>query len=222
MPPCCTTPATYRLEIFPVHWMKDEQTCSCVQGALCDPRSMGKHPVDLRWPEVASDDPEHAARWWRPPEPDQTFPSDWRPRANIGYRTGGGRFITDVDTDDGKPGADSLAGLIDQGCEEMPATLCYRTGGGGTQYIMLAPDGIEVRNSASKIAPGIDIRGYNGYGILPPSRSGKGEYLMIADRSPDVPCPAWEADWLREQHSGRTEHIRRHPCGDPRQIPRTA
>ena len=210
----------YGLEIFPVHWMKDKQSCSCRQGELCEPRSMGKHPVDLRWPEMATSDPEHAARWWRPPEPDQTLPCDWRPRANIGYRTGGGRFITDVDTDDGKQGADSLAALVEQGGgEAMPPTLCYQTGGGGTQHVTLAPKDVEVRNSASKIAPGIDIRGYNGYGILPPSRSAKGEYVMLIDRSPDVSCPGWEADWLREQHRGRTEHIASHPCGDPRQIP---
>ena len=213
----------YGLAILPVHWMASETACSCRQGELCDlgnnGKGMAKHPCDLRWPEVATSDPEQAARWWRPPQPGEPA-TDWRPRANVGYRTGGRRFTTDVDTDDGKPGAASLARLEEQGGEKMPVTLTYRTGGGGTQYVTLAPEGVEVRNSASKIAPGIDLRGYNGFCILPPSRSAKGEYVMLIDVCPDVPCAGWEADWLREQHSGRTEHIRRHPCGDPRQIPK--
>ena len=210
----------YHLAVLPVWWMKDQQTCACVQGALCDPKSMGKHPCDLRWPEAASDDPEHAARWWRPPEPDQTFTTDWRPRANIGIAMRGKHFITDIDVDAGKQGEESLARLIDEhGGEEMPATLTWQTGGGGRQRVTLAPEGVDVRNSGSEIAPDIDIRGFNGYGIAPPSVSAKGPYIMLTDVSPDAPCPTWEADWLRDKHRRRTEHIAAHPCGDPRQIP---
>ena len=210
----------YHVAVLPVWWMKHEQTCACVQGALCDPKSMGKHPCDLRWPEAASDDPEHAARWWRPPEPDQTFTTDWRPRANVGIAMRGKHFITDIDVDAGKQGEESLARLIDEhGGEEMPATLTWQTGGGGRQRVTLAPEGVDVRNSGSEIAPDIDIRGFNGYGIAPPSVSGKGPYIMLTDVSPDAPCPEWEADWLREKHDKRTRHIAAHPCGDPRQIP---
>jgi hypothetical protein len=208
----------YGLEIFPVSWMKNAVACACRDGESCV--NPGKHPVDLRWPEVATSDPERAARWWRKLGPGDAL-TDWRPAANIGYRTGIRHFTTDIDTDDGKPGEESLARLIEQGGgKAMPLTLTWQTGGGGRQYVTLVPEGIEVRSSASKLAPGIDIRGFNGYGILPPSRSGKGEYLMLADRSPDVQCPPWEADWLAAQHRKRTEHIRSHPAGDPRQIPR--
>lgn len=211
----------YGLAILPVWWMKDEQTCACVQGSLCDPKSMGKHPVDLRWPEEASDDPEHAARWWRPPEPDQTFQIDWRPRSNVGIAMRGKHFITDIDVDAGKQGNASLERLIDEhGGQQMPPTLGWQTGGGGRQRITLVPEGVDVRNSTSEIAPDIDIRGFNGYGIAPPSVSAKGPYIMLTDVSPDAPCPEWEADWLRSKHDKRTEHIRSHPCGDPRQIPK--
>ena len=208
----------YHLAVLPVWWVKDEQTCACPLGAWCE--SIAKHPCDLRWPEVASDDPEHAARWWRPPEPDQTLPCDWRPRANVAVAMRRKRLITDIDVGEGKRGEESLARLIaEHGGEEMPPTLEWQTGGGGRQRITLAPEGVDVRNSASKIAPDIDIRGFNGYGLAPPSRSAKGEYLMLLDISPDVPTPAWEADWLREQHRRRTEHIASHPAGDVRQIP---
>ena len=102
-------------------------------------------------------------------------------------------FITDVDTDAGKPGEESLARLVsDRGGEGMPATLTYQTGGGGRQYITLIPEGVEVRSSNGKLAGGIDIKGVRSYGILPPSVSGKGPYTSIADRS--LTCrrpPGW-------------------------------
>ena len=208
----------YGLAIFTVYGMKNSQACACVQGELCDPKAKGKHPYDLRWPESATSDPEQAARWWRPLAPGEEK-IDWRPTANVGTLLGERHFLFDVDTDGDKQGSASQARLEREGGEELPATLTYQTGGGGRGRIMAIPPGTEVRSSASKIAPDIDIKSIRSYGILPPSRSGKGEYLMLDDRSPDVQPPGWLSDWFREQHRGRTEHIRRHPCGDPRQIP---
>jgi hypothetical protein len=208
----------FGLSVFPLYWMAGPVACACRDGESC--MNPGKHPCDLRWPEMATSDPEQAARWWRPPEPGVILPVDWRPWANIGFLTGERRFVTDIDTDAGKAGERSLAQLIEQGGgEPMPPTLTYQTGGGGRQYVLLVPEGIEVRSSASKIASGIDIKGLRSYGILPPSRSGKGPYLMLDDRSPDVPPTGWLDGWLREQHRHRTEHIRSLPAGDPRQIP---
>ena len=208
----------YHLAVLPVWWVRDEQTCACPAGVWCE--SIAKHPCDVKWPAAASDDPEHAARWWRPPEPDQTIPCDWRPRANVGVAMRRKHLITDIDVGEGKHGEESLARLIaEHGGEEMAPTLEWQTGSGGRQRVTLAPGGADVRNSASAIAPGIDIRGFNGFGVAPPSRSAKGEYLMRVDISPDVPTPEWEADWLCNQHRKRTEHIASHPCGDPRQIP---
>ena len=205
------------LSLIPVWWMASQYACACRDGESCP--SPGKHPCDLRWPEVATSDPEQAARWWRQLEPGETLPVDWRPQANVGVVTGEKYFILDVDTDAGKQGEASLARLVAEGGEAMPATLTYRTGGGGRQHIMAIPEGIEVRSSNSKLADGIDVKGVRSYGILPPSRSGKGEYVMISDLPPDVHPPAWLADWLREQHRKRTEHIRSVPAGDLRQIP---
>ena len=206
----------YGMSLIPVYWMATPLACACRSGESC--QTPGKHPVDLRWPEMATSDPEQAARWWRKLGPGDKL-IDWRPRANIGAMMSGKHFITDIDVGEGKPGDVSLARLVAEHGEDLPATLMWQTGGGGRQCMTLVPEGIEVRNSASALAPGIDIRGYNGYGILPPSVSGKGEYRMLTDRSPDVQAAGWEADWLCEQHRQRTEHIRIHPAGDPRQIP---
>jgi len=208
----------FGLEIFPV-WHAVNGACACRDGISCP--SAGKHPADLRWPETATSDPERAARWWRPVEPREKL-TDWRPLAGVGARMGSRHFILDVDTDAGKAGEQSLARLVAEHGEAMPATLAYQTGGGGRQHIMLIPPGIEVRSSASKLGDNLDIKGMNGYGILPPSRSGKGEYRMLADQSPDVPPPAWLADWLREQHRQRTERVSSSAAalgGQVRQVP---
>ena len=209
----------YGLKILPVWWMEDNVACACRQGESCE--NPGNHPVDVGWPEVATSDPEQAARWWRKLEPGTLIPVDWRPRANVGIAMSGKHFITDVDVDAGKQGDASLERLVEQGGgEAMPDTMSWQTGGGGRQSVLLAPEGVEIRNSASKIAPDIDIKAPGGYGIAPPSVSGKGEYRMLSDISPDVQPPAWLDAWLREQHRQRTEHIRSYPAGDPRQLPR--
>jgi hypothetical protein len=209
----------FGLSLVPIWWMADKASCACRQGESC--ANPGKHPVDKGWPEMATSDPEQAARWWRKLEPSETLPVDWYPRANIGAVMGERHFITDVDVDAGKQGNASLERLIaESGGEAMPETLTYQTGGGGRQAVTLVPEGTEVRSSASKLAPGIDIKGVRSFGILPPSVSGKGGYRMLSDISPDVQPPAWLADWLSEQHRGRTEHIKSYPAGDLRQLPR--
>lgn len=208
----------YSLAIIPVWPMASKVACACRQGELCE--APGKHPYDTGWPETATSDPEQAARWWRKLGPGDKL-IDWRPLANIGIAMKGKHFITDVDVDAGKQGDASLERLVEQGGgEAMPDTMSWQTGGGGRQSVLLAPEGVEIRNSASKIAPDIDIKAPGGYGIAPPSVSGKGEYRMLSDISPDVLPPGWLNAWLREQHRQRTEHIRSYPAGDPRQLPR--
>ena len=51
----------------------------------------------------------------------------------------------------------------------------------------------DVRNSASKVAPGIDIRGTGGYVLAPPSMHPTGRrYFWSVDCGPDIAAaPAW-------------------------------
>jgi len=51
----------------------------------------------------------------------------------------------------------------------LPITLTANTGGGGTHYLFQIPAGSTIRNSASDIAPGIDIRGDGGLIVVAPS-----------------------------------------------------
>jgi hypothetical protein len=211
----------YNMEVFPVWWMATDRACACRDGIAC--QSRGKHPADRGWPELATSDPEQAARWWRPLQPGEET-TDWRPRANLGALTGGKYFLLDVDTDDGKSGDASLATLIGHyDNEDLLHTFMTETGGGGRHHVMVIPEGCEVRGSASALGDFLDLKGLRGFAILPPSVSGKGSYTLLADVAP-APPPGWLADWLREQHRRRTEKISaipRPPDGDQRPLPAT-
>lgn len=109
----------------------------------------GKKPLISGWPSAATTDPDLIRAWW----------AQW-PDANIGVVTGEGRYVLDVD---------DLASLAALEAEigQIPRDKVARTGGGGL-HIWLAAEG-ELRNSASKIGPGLDIRADGGFVVMPPS-----------------------------------------------------
>src|SRR5438094_922514 len=99
----------------------------------------------------------------------------WQPRsaANIGIACGAsGLLVLDIDPRHG--GDESLLGLIDPHGEAWTATVSSTTPSGGTHFYFGDDRGL--RNSASKIAPGVDIRGDGGYVVAPPSRRRDGDY----------------------------------------------
>ncbi|EDX78986.1 Bifunctional DNA primase/polymerase, N-terminal family [Brevundimonas sp. BAL3] len=153
----------------------------------------------------ATKDPALVLAWWEgrkalPPKPDAT---DRRPvfagsMANIGIATGqiSGFWVLDID---GPDGAAALAALEAQH-GPLPVTAEQSTGKG--RHILFAwPVAGEigdrtVRNSASKIGPGIDVRGDGGYIVAAPSIHPSGRpYEWAPGRGPvDVgfaPAPAW-------------------------------
>jgi hypothetical protein len=66
---------------------------------------------------------------------------------------------------------------------QLPETRIHQTPGGGRHYVIHHHPG--VRNSAGRIAPGVDVRGEGGYAIWPPSVG----YQVVHDVEP--------ADWPR-------------------------
>lgn len=130
------------------------------QGWSVFPCNIDKTPRIKNGFHNSSRDPEQIREWW----------TKW-PDASIGAPTGAvnGFWVLDIDLPDG-PG--SLAEL-EAKHGKLPATLRQRTGGGGFQYFFKW-NGQEIRNSAGKVAPGIDVRGNGGYVILPPSRHPSG------------------------------------------------
>jgi Bifunctional DNA primase/polymerase, N-terminal/Primase C terminal 1 (PriCT-1) len=118
----------------------------------CRPRA--KEPATLRGLKDASRDPDVIRAWWRT---DPTY--------NVAIVTGqiSGLFVVDVD------GLDAEAELrkleTEHGLPPSVEAITPRPG----RHIYFRWPGTMVRNSASKIANGIDTRGLGGYVLAPPS-----------------------------------------------------
>lgn len=115
----------------------------------------GKAPLATLVPRGLRDatcDPATVAAWWRE-----------QPRANLGLVPGAGRVVLDLD---GADGAEALRAL-ERDHAPLPATACARTGRG--RHLWLRSP-IDVRSSAGRLGPGIDVRaGVTGYVVAPPS-----------------------------------------------------
>lgn len=157
----------------------------------CKPWS--KEPATPNGFKDASTDPEQIRRWWAR-----------LPMANPAIATGAssGVWALDLDNHDGKDGLATLAALEHQH-GRLPHTPAQRTGSGG-EHRLFRMNGVEVRNSAGKIGPGIDVRGTGGYIVLPPSvHPDGGTYEWIdachpADIDP-ADAPAWLYDLLQKK-----------------------
>jgi hypothetical protein len=121
------------------------------------------------------------------------------PRANVGVVCGevSGLFVVEIDTKAGHDvdGAASLAELEER-YGPLPATLQAESPSGSVHYYFRHP-GFKVKNSASEIGPGIDVRGDGGMVIAPPSvKPGKGVYKWRNDL-PVADAPQWLLDRLK-------------------------
>ena len=161
--------------VIPLH-TPTARGCSCGRTECANP---GKHPRTAHGLKDATRDPATIHEWW-----------DRWPDANIGIVTGAesGIFVLDVD---GARGKESLIEFAQRGCH-LPDTYTVRTGGGGQHFYFLWPEGVAVRNSQSRIAPGLDIRGQGGYAVAPPSLHVRGvRYEINESANLLVPCPDW-------------------------------
>ncbi|MER5894789.1 bifunctional DNA primase/polymerase [Streptomyces sp. NPDC001876] len=119
------------------------------------------------------------------------------PRAT-GYGIACGRpphRLIGIDLDiDGAHGNDSVAALQQIALQHLftiPATVTVLTPSGGRHLWLTGPSGTTVPNSASRLAPGIDVRGSGGYLVGPGSVTTHGRYRLApgtAHLSP-APCP---------------------------------
>jgi hypothetical protein len=141
----------------------------------------GKTPILPKdWKEIASTDRERVATLWAENRD-----------SNIAIRTGepildGYLVVVDTDVKDGKPGRQSRAECEDTH-GKLPRTLTIGTPSGGEHQYFVAP--WPVGNSLSKLGPGIDIKGLNGYVVAPGSAVNGKEYTLI-DGHPIAEMPA--------------------------------
>lgn len=139
----------------------------------------GKEPLTPRGHLDATTDPQQITAWW-----------DAHPLANIGIPTGkrSGLLVLDVDQPAGLDALEAEHG-------KLTATRTHSTGSGGMHHLYRYPSDVEVRNSAGKLAPGLDVRGEGGYVIVPPSRTQRPYELL--DDVPLAEPPAWLLERLR-------------------------
>jgi hypothetical protein len=138
----------------------------------------------------ATTDPGTIRLWW----------SRWR-NANIGVPTGraSGFWVLDADLDAEK-GLDGLARVAEWEAEHgaLPPTIVQVTPRGGSHRLFRWTD-IEIRNSSSRLARGVDTRGEGGYIIVPPSiHPNGGIYEWAEGFGPDSVELAEAPPWLIE------------------------
>lgn len=137
-------------------------------------RSAGKHPRTARGVHDATRDATQIRKWW----------TTW-PDANIGVATGPVSGIVVLDVDPRHGGDRSMRDLF----PDEPITIVQRTGSGGLHYFFRYPPGATIRNSAGRLAPGLDIRGEGGYVVVPPSNHISGRYCWLTEEGELAPLP---------------------------------
>jgi KaiC/GvpD/RAD55 family RecA-like ATPase len=102
----------------------------------------------------------------------------------IGVPTGqaSGLLVVDIDVRDDRSG---MVWLNDNS-GALPPTRTHKTKSGGLHLVFRYPPGADIRNSAGRIAPGVDVRGEGGYVIFPPSPG-----YRIADPAEPADMPLW-------------------------------
>jgi len=143
-----------------------------------------KSPPMNGWQNAATTDLNIIGNWWTQLYRDH----------GVGIATGPGSdiFVLDVDITGNKAGDETLAEL-EATHGHLPATATVITASGGTHHYFRLPPDTDIRNSsATRLGPGLDIRGRGGQVVAPPTRIGDntyqwdgGEMGQIAD------APAW-------------------------------
>jgi len=161
--------AKQRMDIFPIHSLT-EDGCSCGNPTCTQ---IAKHPRNAFGVIEATSDLDQIREWW----------TVW-PDANIGVRMDTSNLVG-IDIDLYKGGR----------VEDLPLTEAERvtptvhSGGGGLHYYFRARPGLVVSSSNKYMPAGIDVRGWRGFLIAPPSLHASGRrYEWAANRAPwEVP-----------------------------------
>jgi hypothetical protein len=170
--------------VLPLHSLRSPDSCSC---GLETCSSIAKHPRTLNGVKDASNVPDDVREWWR-----------LYPDANIGIATGKGMLVIDIDPKHGGS-LEALNALI-----PLPPTVMVHTGGGGLHLYFHCSLAHSIRNSVGKLAPGIDIRGENGYVVAPPSMHASGTRYRWGSHKGFALIPDALHDMVTERFSSDT------------------
>lgn len=139
----------------------------------------------------------NGAKWGKTRDPEQIRRDFQRwPNANVGIPTGAdaGFWVVELDTPKGHA-VDGIASLhmLEEKHGKLPPTLMAASPSGSLHHYFKWPDAVVIKNSASGIGPGIDVRGEGGMVIAPPSVRGDGDYRWLND-NPIADAPQWLID----------------------------
>ncbi len=181
-------------KVLPLYHIDQYNLCSCGKGVHCD--TPGKHPCLNDWQHLATAIIPQVRRWF-----DRGF-------ANIGILTGNGLIVVDIDPKNGG----SIEILERMG--EVPRTRKVRTGSGGYHLYYSYDPSIDLRDTASVIAPGIDTRANGGQVVAPPSTHISGNRYELIDDAQISPLPEWLLNILQaipteeEKTQGKKGHTK--------------
>ena len=157
-------------------------------------------------------------KWGKTKDPDE-IKSDFKkwPKAGIGIPTGSGNgiWVLEADTKKGH-GVDGLAALRELEAEHdpLPETLRAESPSGSLHHYFNRPDGVDIKNSTSEIAPGVDVRGEGGMVIAPPSIRADGAYRWVNEGTPIADAPPWLIELVRKRHDGKASPNEGEPAPD--------
>ena len=156
--------------------------CSCLNPEC---NAIGKHPRLRNGLDSASTDEKTIRDWW----------TRW-PDANVGILTGpeSGLLVVDLDNKGDTRGEDNFAVVVAE-CGGMGPTLTASTGKG--KHLFFAHPGLEIKNSVSGIAKGVDVRAARAYVVAAPSLHPSGtRYAWVKPDESPAEMPEWLIDRL--------------------------
>lgn len=176
------------IPVFPLHWLKQDGTCSCRLGDMC--QAKGKHPRIKNWSDEATTDVAKITGWWN-----QT------PLANIGISMGEKSGLVALDVDTRHDGDKSLTDLVAE-YGALPKTITATTGSGGKHYIFKYTEELALKNVVG-FRDGLDVRTQGGLIVAAPSMHQSGNrYAWDTGLSPfeceAAEMPSWLVDEIRK------------------------
>lgn len=173
---------------LPIHTVI-EGVCTCARGSSC--KEKGKHPILSNGVKGATADRQQLWAWH----------CQW-PWANWALACGSISRTVVVDIDPEKGGRESWEEYEqNRRGSDLPLTTQVLTGGLGKHLIFSIPLGARVPNRVNWL-PGVDIRGDNGYAVLPGSRHVTGRaYEWL---NPGIPLAEAPIDLLEAIRAGRS------------------
>lgn len=168
----------------PVSALEDAALAYAQQGLNVFPlQPNGKTPLTAHGLDDATTDAMTIETWWE----------RW-PNANIAIRTGDVLVVDE----------DKLGAFTDYAAEEhklIPTTRIVKTSNGRHFYFF--QNETRVRNTAGKLAQGIDTRGDGGYVVAPPSVHPSGSVYEVDADEPIALAPDWLGEVLVKRQPER-------------------